>query len=148
MAISSTAFGYNQTIPVQYTCDGQDLSPPLTFANVPDGSVSLALILDDPDAPGGSYVHWVAWNIPPAAVGFAENSVPLGTQQGWSGSGTPGYEGSCPPIGESAHRYIFTLYALDTTLSLPESTKKAGLEAAITGRVLAQAQLIGLYASP
>lgn len=148
MAISSAAFAHNQTIPVKYTCDGQDLSPPLAFANVPGGAVSLALILDDPDAPGGSYVHWIAWNIPPGATGFAENSVAAGTQQGVSGSGTPGYEGSCPPRGESAHRYVFRLYALDISLSLPASTSKAGLEAAMAGHVLVQTELIGLYASP
>lgn len=141
MTLTSSAFDANATIPALYTCDGAGLSPPLTITNLPLGTITLALIVDDPDAPGGTWVHWVEYNIP-ATTAFAEGAVAIGIQ-GRNSFGTLGYGGPCPPSG--THRYIFTLFALDTVLSLDDAATKAQLLAAMDGRILAQAELIGLY---
>jgi Raf kinase inhibitor-like YbhB/YbcL family protein len=118
--ISSTAFTQNGSIPSKYTCDGSDVNPPLMFENVPPEAKSLALIVDDPDAPAGTWVHWVVWNIDPAVKEIKENSLPPGAQQGISDFRKRGYGGPCPPGG--THRYFFKLYALDTTLTLGPNT--------------------------
>jgi Raf kinase inhibitor-like YbhB/YbcL family protein len=142
MKISSPAFADGQSIPSKYTCDGGDAIPPLAFASVPPNAKSLALVVDDPDAPGGTFDHWVMWNIPPATSAVAEGKPPAGVA-GRNGFGKSGYGGPCPPSGE--HRYVFKLYALDSTLKLPPSSSKADLEKAMKGHVTAESQMIGRY---
>lgn len=143
MKISSSAFGNNEKIPKKFTCDGQDLNPPLKFEEVPQNAKSLVLIMDDPDAPGRIFVHWTIWNIPPETREIAENTVPAGAVLGMTDFGKAGYGGPCPPSG--THRYFFKLYALDTTLQLPSSATKAEVEALMSGHILSQTELIGLY---
>lgn len=143
MEIKSSAFAHNQTIPKKYTCDGENVNPPLVFSKVPEGTKSLALIMDDPDAPVGLWVHWTLWNISPQTIEIKENSVPQGAVEGVTSFGSSGYGGPCPPSGE--HRYFFKLYALDAELNLPNEADKAALEEAMTGHVLEKAELVGLY---
>lgn len=155
MEISSPAFGDNATIPTLYTCDGRDISPPVNWSALPAGTKSLALIVDDPDAPDPAapkrtWVHWVLYNIPPIATGLTEGvtsqGLPVGTSQGLNDWKRTGYGGPCPPIGE--HRYFFKLYALDTLFADFGTPTKAVLERAMQGHVLGAAQLIGTYARP
>ena len=143
MTIASTAFGHNERIPSVYTCDGEDRSPPLLFTDVPKETKSLALISDDPDAPVGTWVHWLLWNIDPSVSEVSEGSTPKGAIAGTTSFKKTGYGGPCPPFG--THRYFFKLYALDTRLDLPPSSGKKELEAAMEGHVMAQAELVGLY---
>ncbi len=143
MKLISPAFVDSGAIPARYTCDGQDANPPLRIENVPGAARSLALIVDDPDAPVGMWVHWLVWNIDPKSREIGENSVPDGAVQGKNDWRRNSYGGPCPPSG--AHRYFFKLYALDTTLNLGAGTTKIDLEKAMSGHVLAQAQLIGVY---
>jgi Raf kinase inhibitor-like YbhB/YbcL family protein len=152
LKILSPAFAENASIPAKYTCEGDDVSPPLTWTGVPEGTKSLALIVDDPDAPDPkaprmTWVHWVLYNLPPDATGLAEGvatgALPAGTEDGCNDWKRTGYGGPCPPIGR--HRYFFKLYALDTTLSGLSEPTKAKVEAAMRGHVLAEAQLIGTY---
>jgi len=140
MKITSPAFTHNQMIPRKFTCQGDDLNPALKIDGLPEGTVSLVLINDDPDAPGGTWDHWIVYNIDPISE-IAENSEP--GVQGKNSWGRNDYGGPCPPSG--THRYFFKLYALDAKLNLPEGAPKAKLEAAMKGHVLAQAELIGLY---
>lgn len=152
MKIASTAFGPLQSIPPRYTCEGEDVSPPLSWSDLPAGTRSLALIVDDPDAPDPKapkrvWVHWVLYNLPASATGLPEalepGDLPAGTREGTNDWGRAGYGGPCPPIGR--HRYFHKLYALDTVLpDLGLPTKKA-LEAAMRGHVLAHAELVGTY---
>lgn len=148
--VTSSAFQEGKAIPATYTCDGQDVSPPISWTEPPAGTNSFALIADDPDAPMGTWVHWVMYNIPPTVRQFSaavarEAKLPDGTQQGMSDFGRPGYGGPCPPNG--THRYFFKLYALDAALSLPSGTVTAKqLEQAMHGHILAQATLMGTYA--
>ena len=149
MEIKSPAFRDGGSIPPMYTCDGADLSPPLTFNAPPKGTRSLALIVDDPDAPAGIWVHWVAWNIPPGARSLEEGvqksaTLPDGTHQGVNDFGRVGYGGPCPPSG--THRYFFKLYALDRSLDLKPTTTSRDLQTSMQGHVLAQAEVIGRYA--
>jgi Raf kinase inhibitor-like YbhB/YbcL family protein len=149
MLMTSAAFTQGSPIPSHYTCDGANVSPPLAFSGAPPGTKSLALISDDPDAPGGMWVHWVVWNIPAGAQGLKEDvpardKLPDGTRQGTTDFRRIGYGGPCPPSG--THRYYFKVFALDTTLDLPASTVKQTLETAMRGHVLAQAELMGTYA--
>ena len=149
LTIASTAFTDGAAIPKKYTCDGQDLSPPLAWTGVPEGTKSLALICDDPDAPMGTWVHWVLWGLPPSAPALPEGAPPTGTlpggiQQGMNSWPKVGYGGPCPPPGKP-HRYFFKLYALDATLTLPDNTDKGGLERAMKGHILASAQIMGTY---
>lgn len=143
MTINSPAFADNQIIPDKYTCDGYDYNPPLVFNDVPAKAKSLVLIVDDPDAPNGDWVHWLVFNIPPTVTSIAEGSVPEKAIQGVSSSSRVGYEGPCPPSG--THRYFFKLYALDSLLELDETAVKLEVEKAMEGHILAQAQLVGLY---
>lgn len=143
MKISSTAFAHNGPVPSKYTCDGEDVNPPLAIENVPAKTKSLALIVDDPDAPAGVWVHWVVWNISPLTTEIRENTVPKGASQGMTDFRKRKYNGPCPPSG--THRYFFKLYALDSTVTLDPSANKAAVESAIKGRILAQTELIGLY---
>jgi hypothetical protein len=148
MELTSAAFKPGEMIPAKYTCDGPDVSPPLTWSDPPTGTKSFALISDDPDAPVGTWVHWVLWNIPASARSLEENlpkqgSLPHGARQGTTDFRRIGYGGPCPPSG--THRYFFKLYALDTTLDLPAATTKKHLEKAMQGHILAQAELMGKY---
>ncbi len=143
LSISSSAFSQNGMIPPKYTCDGSDVNPPLSFGNVPEKTRTLALIVDDPDAPRGIWIHWVAWTIGPGTKEIPENTVPQGALQGTNDFRKQGYGGPCPPSG--THRYFFKLYALDAVLPLKAGATKAQLEEAMKGHVLAQAELIGRY---
>ncbi len=143
MKLTSDAFADGATIPVRHTCDGADASPPLAWTDVPSGAKSFTLIVDDPDAPGRTYVHWVLYNLPGTATGLAENASGGGLQ-GMTDSRGPGWGGPCPPPGKP-HRYFFKLYALDAPLSLAPGATKVDVERAMRGRVLAEAQLVGRY---
>jgi Raf kinase inhibitor-like YbhB/YbcL family protein len=140
MKITSSAFKHNASIPAKYTCQGEDVSPPLSIADIPEGTQSLALINDDPDAPVGTWDHWILFNVKPAKK-IGEGEAP--GDQGVNSWGRNDYGGPCPPSG--THRYYFKLYALDTLLELPEGVTKHELEEAMEGHILAQAELIGLY---
>ncbi|OHA00167.1 MAG: kinase inhibitor [Candidatus Sungbacteria bacterium RIFCSPHIGHO2_02_FULL_47_11] len=149
MRLESSAFKHSESIPKKFTCDlpaqaGGNVNPPLSFSQVPAETKSLALIVDDPDAPVGLWVHWILWNIPPDTKSIKEHSVPKGAMEGTTSAGKPGYRGPCPPDGE--HRYFFKLYALDVELGLPPTADKDALEEAMVGHVLDKAELIGLYA--
>lgn len=143
MKIESSAFKQGESIPSKYTCKGADINPPLNIADVPAAAKSLALIMDDPDAPVGTWVHWLVWNIRPQTTELNENTVPAATVQGKNSWGRSNYGGPCPPSG--THRYFFKLYALDALLSLSSSADKAQLEKTMKGHVLAQAELMGVY---
>ncbi|OGY52475.1 MAG: hypothetical protein A3J65_01880 [Candidatus Buchananbacteria bacterium RIFCSPHIGHO2_02_FULL_45_11b] len=143
MKLVSSVFKNNGLIPPKYTCDGDDISPPLEISEVPAQAKSLALICDDPDAPAGNWIHWVIWNIDPETTEIMENSAPAKGIEGITSFGKAGWGGPCPPGG--THRYIFYLYALDTVLDLPKKTDAAGLKTAMAGQILAQLELTGLY---
>ncbi len=148
--LSSAAFAHQGAIPGKYTCEGADLSPPLSWSGLPPGTKSLALIVDDPDAPDPAapkmtWVHWVIYNLPPTAQGLPEgaSALPAGTLQGMNDWKRTGYGGPCPPIGR--HRYFHKLYALDTVLPDLGRPTKAILEQAMKGHILGQAELVGTY---
>jgi Raf kinase inhibitor-like YbhB/YbcL family protein len=146
--IESKAFGNMQPIPSQYTCDGADVSPPLAWSNVPAAAQSLVLISDDPDAPAGTWVHWVVYDLPAATDSLPENipkadTLSGGGKQGKTDFGRTGWGGPCPPAG--THRYFFKLYALDIMLNLSAGKTRAEIEKAMQGHVLAQGELIGTY---
>jgi Raf kinase inhibitor-like YbhB/YbcL family protein len=144
--VTSIAFTHEGEIPREFTCDGADVSPPLEWAEGPEGTASYALIMDDPDAPGRTWVHWVAWNIPEPRL---TDGIPPrdllddGLAQGTNSWTRIGYGGPCPPSG--THRYFFKVYALDSTLSLPATTRKEDLLQAMDGHILAQGELMGRY---
>lgn len=140
LVITSPVFRPNGLIPAKYTCDGDDINPPLTIDGIPDGAKSLVLIVDDPDAPRGTWDHWIVWNIHPSDR-IEENSVP-GTE-GLTDFRKHAYGGPCPPSG--THRYFFKVYALDTLLDLDPNSKKRKVENAIQGHILAKSEIIGLY---
>ncbi len=144
----SPAFKEGELIPRKYTCDGPNLSPPLQWQNVPAGTKSLALICDDPDAPAGTWVHWVIFNLPPHLSGLPENvppqkELPDGSLQGKNDFGQIGYGGPCPPYG--IHRYFFKIYALDIKLDLKSGATKSQLLSFMEGHILSQGQLMGRY---
>ena len=143
LKITSPAFKQNETVPVPYTCAGEDISPPLEISGIPPEAKTLALIVDDPDAPMGTWVHWVVYNIPPLNV-IAEQSVP--GRQALNSFGNLSYGGPCPPSG--THRYFFKLYALDTELVPSPKWTKADVLKAMKGHVLAEAELVGLFKRP
>ncbi len=143
LMIESPSFGENEKVPVKFTCDGDNINPRLDISGIPQATASLVLIVDDPDAPGGTWVHWTVWNIDPATTSISESSVPSGAVEGVTDFGVPGYEGPCPPSG--THRYFFKIFALDITLDLDPSSTASDVEAAIRGHVLGSAELIGLY---
>lgn len=147
-ALTSSAFAQGQPIPADYTCTGQGQSPPLAWTDPPTGTQRLALVVEDPDAPGGTFIHWVLYNIPGTARALAAArpttaTLPDGSRQGRNGSGGTGYTGPCPPGG--THHYIFHLYALDTALDLPDGATNEQLLKAADGHVLGQVKLMGTY---
>jgi Raf kinase inhibitor-like YbhB/YbcL family protein len=149
MKLESAAFSHEGDMPKRLTCDGEDRSPPLAWSDLPAGTRSLALILDDPDAPDPqapkmTWVHWVVYNLPPGLSGLEEAApLPAGTREGLNDWREPGYRGPCPPVGR--HRYVHKLYALDAELPDLHRPTKAQLEAAMAGHILAEARLIGMY---
>lgn len=148
ITVTSSAFTEGSMIPLKYTCDGEDVSPPLSFNGVPPEAKSLALISDDPDAPMGTWVHWVLYNLPPGTKSLPENIpgaeiLKDGSRHGVTDFGRFGYGGPCPPGG--THRYFFKVYALDKMLALSGRTSKKDVETAMKGHILAEGQLMGKY---
>lgn len=148
MKLTSSAFAAEEMIPTRYTCDGEDISPALSWEGIPQGTQSLVLIVDDPDAPGQTFVHWVLYDLPPETRQLPANvpnseQLPNGGVQGKNDFGKIGYGGPCPP--EGTHRYFFKLYALDTQLGLSAGATKAQVEAAMSSHILAAQELIGRY---
>jgi Raf kinase inhibitor-like YbhB/YbcL family protein len=149
MNVSSSAFSAEGAIPTKHTCEGADISPPLTWSGAPGGAQSFALIVDDPDAPVGTWVHWVLYDLPANTKDLAENvakqeQLPNGARQGRNDFRKIGYGGPCPPPGKP-HRYFFKLYALDKKLDLKAGVTKADVESAMQGHILAQGQLMGRF---
>lgn len=144
MKLSSPQFEHNKPIPARYTCEGSDINPPLQLEDIPEQSQSVALIVDDPDAPSANpWVHWLIWNVDPKTGEIRENQVPAGARQGTNDFHKQSYGGPCPPSG--THRYFFKLYALDTKLDLKPKAVKKNLEDAMKGHIIAHTELIGLY---
>jgi Raf kinase inhibitor-like YbhB/YbcL family protein len=146
--LTSAAFKEGQPIPRQYTCDGVNISPPLEWSGMPKTAKTVAIIADDPDAPAGTWVHWVVYNLPAEVIGMVENlpasdNLKAGGFQGKNDFEKIGYGGPCPPSG--SHRYFFKLYALDTELPLKAGATKADVEKAMAGHILSQGQLMGTY---
>ncbi|WP_048165574.1 YbhB/YbcL family Raf kinase inhibitor-like protein [Palaeococcus pacificus] len=147
----SSVFKEGDVIPVKYTCEGADVSPPLKLEGLSKDAVSIAIIVDDPDAPIGTFVHWVAWNIPPmeeipeGIPKLRELSSPIEVVQGRNDFGRIGYNGPCPPRGHGIHHYHFKVYVLDTKLDLSSGATKSELEKAMEGHVIQKGELIGLY---
>jgi len=147
--LESSAFRAGESIPAAYTCAGADKSPPLTWDRLPPATKTIALIVDDPDAPAGNWNHWALFNLPAKEGGLGEgiaqgNRLPNGASQGINSFGKPGYNGPCPPAGP-AHHYHFRLLALDSSLELPPTATAAELEQAIRGHVVASAELVGTF---
>ncbi len=147
--LTSAAFAYGDKIPVRFTCDGEDVSPPLQWSGTPVETRSFALIMDDPDAPRGTWVHWVLYNLPKEAIELTQMvpalpEMPSGARQGLNSSGTTGYAGPCPPAG-NPHRYFFRLYALDILLTLPHGASREDLEHAMSQHIVGQGTLMGTY---
>ena len=149
LSISSSAFNEGDRIPDKYTCEGEDISPPLSWSDPPEGTQSFTLICDDPDAPMGTWDHWLIYNIPADSAGLSESiptdeSLTDGSKQGINSWEKTGYGGSCPPPGDP-HRYFFKLYALDTMLTFTGDVNKSTLENAMQDHILAEAQLMGTF---
>jgi len=142
MKITSPAFNHNENIPSKYTCDGENISPPLEFSDIPENTKTLTLIMDDPDAPVGTFVHWIIWNIP-ATITEIQEGEDISYQQGLNDFKEICYGGPCPPSG--THRYFFKLYALDTELDLETGATKQDLLEAMEGHITTKAELIGKY---
>lgn len=143
IAVTSSAFSSGGAIPAQFTCKGADHNPPLQLQGIPKGAKSLALIMDDPDAPGGTFNHWLIWNLDPSTSQIGERSEPPGAVQGTNDFGKVGFGGPCPPSG--THRYYFRIFALDRTLELKAGAKRSALEAAMKGHILARGELMGRF---
>ncbi len=143
MQLTSSSFIPGGPIPARFTCDGEDINPPLEWRDVPVGAKSLAIITDDPDAPGGTWLHWTLWNIDPSLSGIETGKVPSGAVEGMTDFGRSGYGGPCPPSGN--HRYYFRIYALDIRLDLRADALLSDLNQAMTGHVIGQAELMGTY---
>lgn len=141
--ITSTAFTEGENIPRLYTCDDQNISPPLAWTGIPTSTTSLAIIMDDPDAPAGTWVHWVLYNLPPNTTSLEQGKIGLGLD-GKNDFNRFGYGGPCPPRG-SNHRYFIKIYALDVELDLKSGASKAQVESAMRGHILVQGQLMGRY---
>ncbi len=144
MKVISPDFIEGGNIPKHFTCDGQDISPTLKIEGVPQPAKSLVLIADDPDAPSGTFTHWLIWNLRPDATEILATTPPAGAVQGVNDFGRNNYGGPCPPSG--VHRYYFKLFALDTTLELPATSRRKVLDAAMQGHIIGEATLMGRYA--
>jgi len=149
ISVSSVAFGSMQAIPPKFTCNGENVSPPLSWKGIPERSKSIVLLCDDPDAPGGTWVHWVCYDIPASVDSLGEGvpagyALPCGGKQGSNDFHSTGYGGPCPPSG--THRYFFKVYCLDVVLNLPAGKTKRDIERAMSGHVLATGVLVGTYA--
>lgn len=145
ITVSSTAFTDGGTIPRRYACDGEDVSPPLRFAGIPSGTQELAVLVEDPDAPRGTFVHWVAWGLDPSTATLEQGATPPGT--GTNGFGRRGYGGPCPPRG-APHRYVFTVFALSRRLDLPPGASADQLRRAVADATIAEGRLVGRYGRP
>ncbi len=143
MKLESLVFTHNQYLPTKYTCDGTSINPSLKIGDVPTNAKSLVLIVDDPDAPSGDFVHWLVWNIDPKTTTIEEDSVPAGATEGANSASTAKYTPPCPPSG--VHHYQFKLYALDTKLNLPSTTNKAELLTAMQSHIVNEIMMVGLY---
>ncbi len=141
--VASSAFAADEEIPAVYGCTGQDISPPLAWTGVPDDARELALVVDDPDAPRGTFTHWILFGLPASTSSLAEDSVPEGAQQAKNSAGRPAYAGPCPPSG--THHYRFTVYALDAPLGLSDGADTAQALDAISEHAVAQGRLVGLF---
>lgn len=144
MKLESSAFVEGKAIPVKYTCDGANISPPLRWSNTPAAAKGYVLIVDDPDAPAGTWVHWLLYDVPASVREIPEGAASSLGVQGKNDFGRSGYGGPCPPPGK-AHRYFFKLYALDARLGLKPGARKNDLESAISGHIMAEAELMGTY---
>jgi Raf kinase inhibitor-like YbhB/YbcL family protein len=144
MTIASPSFEDNSLIPSKYACDGANINPPLMFGSIPPKAKSIALVMTDPDAPGGTFTHWIIYNMPTTTTKIDENSVPADSQEAQNSFGKKEYGGPCPPSG--THHYIFTLYALDSIISIPDEADVSDIEKVIQSNSLEQAILTGLYA--
>lgn len=144
MKISSLNFGKGEFIPQKFTCDGQDISPEIRIEGAPPEAKSLVLIVDDPDAPAGTWTHWIVWNIPADTKIIYEGKLPEGAKEGKTDFGRSGYGGPCPPPGKP-HRYFFKIYALDSDLDLDNGASRQELEQLMAGHILDQAEFFGLY---
>jgi Raf kinase inhibitor-like YbhB/YbcL family protein len=149
ISISAEGFKDGTTIPDVYTCKGKDISPSLSWKEIPAGTKSIALIMDDPDAPGGTFVHWVLYNVPAGTQKMPEGmpydkTLPDGSMQGMTDFGRTGYGGPCPPPGKP-HRYFFKIFALDSMINLPPGASKKQLENVMAGHILAKGEIIGMY---
>lgn len=145
MKLSSPVFQNSDFLPDKYTCHGPNINPPLFINDVPPASKSLVLIVNDPDAPSGTWTHWLLWNVPPDIGEIAENSLPSSAVEGTTSWGQPGYRGPCPPSG--THRYFFKIFALDTTLNLPSSSTADQLMVVMDNHIIDQAELVARYSS-
>ena len=143
MELTSSAFGDGEAIPDRYTCAGEDVSPPLAWNAIPPEARELALVVDDPDAPGRVFTHWLAWGIAPDAGGLGEGEA--AAREGRNDFGAVGYRGPCPPVGHGPHRYVFTLHALREGLDLGTGSSRRDLERALEGATLATVELVGTY---
>lgn len=143
MQLTSPDFTDGAAIPLRFTCDGENVNPELHWSGLPEGTRSLSLIVDDPDSPNGTFVHWTVWNILPEISVLLPGSLPEGVMEGITSFEKPGYGGPCPSSG--THRYFFKLFALDTTLDLEAGCEAADLECAMNKHILSQAELVGLY---
>jgi len=143
MKLTSPVFTNNQKLPEKYTCKGEGISPPFEIYEIPEGSQSLALVLKDPDAPMSTFIHWLVWNISPDIENILENTVPTGSVEGTNSAGQNHYFSPCPPSGQ--HRYVFNLYALDTTLTLPPEATVSDFEQITQGHILEETTLTGIY---
>lgn len=145
MTLTSPAFKNGQLLPAKFTCDGQGINPPLVIGNVPSASVALAVILEDPDAPGGTFTHWLVWNVAPTVKIIPENST--GGATGVNDFGRSGYGAPCPPAGGGTHHYIFKVLALDKEIDFPSDAivRRSEFDRAVAGHILASAKLVGTY---
>ncbi len=145
LGLTSTAFVNDSTIPARYTCDGEGVSPPLTWTRVPGRARSLALVVVDPDATGGAFVHWSVWDLSRGSTGLGTGHVPQGAKQGSNSAGSDGYTGPCPPPGDEAHHYVFSVYALDADLGLEAGASPRAVQDAVAQHAIATGTLTGRY---
>ena len=141
--LSSSAFADGDTMPVRYTCKGENISPSLRIAGAPSGTAGFALIMHDPDAPHGDYIHWLIWNVPPQIDTFLEDEAPDAAVEGTNDFGDTHYDGPCPPSG--THRYVFDLYALDAMLDLAEGAPEEDLRSELANHTIARTTLVGRF---